>query len=100
MPKVTDKFRPTYDLRKFKSSEFLVTETARRNASSLGFEDSDIRQVVSTMQPEHFYKSMTSYANHQIWQDVYHVPYGDMILYIKFTEDVISEFILLSFKEK
>ena len=100
MPRVMDKFTPTYDLEEFKSSDFLITETARRNASRLGFEDSGIRQVVSTMQPEHFYKSMTSYANQNVWQDVYHVPYGDMTLYIKFTEDVISEFLLLSFKEK
>ena len=40
------------------------------------------------------------YENHKIWQDVYHVPYGDYILYIKFTQNVISEFTLLSFKEK
>ena len=100
MPRVVDKFIPTYDLEEFKASDFLITETARRNASGLGFEDSGIRQVVSTMKNEHFYKSMTSYQNHKIWQDVYHVPYDDMILYIKFTENVISEFIVLSFKEK
>lgn len=43
---------------------------------------------------------MTSYADHRIWQDVYHVPYGEYLLYIKFTENVISQFTLLSFKEK
>ena len=99
MPKVTDKFKPTYDLEKFKKSNFAITITARQNALSLGFREEGVHQVVST-QPEHFYKSMTSYANHKVWQDVYHVPYGDMTLYIKFTEDVISEFLLLSFKEK
>lgn len=95
-----DKFKPTYDLEKFKSSAFSITLTARQNALSLGFREEGIRQVISTMQPEHFYKSMTSYQNHKVWQDVYHVPYDDMILYIKFTENVISEFIVLSFKEK
>ena len=100
MPKVTDKFSPTYDLEKFKASHFDMTQTAYENATDLGFTRTGVRQVISTMQPEHFYKSMTSYANHKVWQDVYHVPYDDMILYIKFTENVISEFILLSFKEK
>ena len=100
MPKVIDKFRPTYDLEKFKSSNFRMTATATDNALDIGFDIVDVHRVVSTMQPEHFYKSMTSYQNHKVWQDVYHVPYDDMILYIKFTEDVISEFLLLSFKEK
>ena len=95
-----DKFKPTYDLEKFKSSNFRTTQTARNSALDLGFDIVGVHNVVSTMQPEHFYKSMTSYQNHKVWQDVYHVPYDDMILYIKFTEDVISEFLLLSFKEK
>lgn len=43
---------------------------------------------------------MTSYANYKIWQDVYHVPCKNMILYVKFTKNIISEFTLLSFKEK
>lgn len=95
-----EKFNPTYDLEKFKNSDFNITETARQTSSILGFEDEDVRRIVSTMKEEHFYKSMTSYQNHRIWQDVYHVPYEDMVLYIKFTEDIISEFLLLSFKEK
>ncbi|MBR5913676.1 MAG: type II toxin-antitoxin system MqsR family toxin [Selenomonadaceae bacterium] len=100
MPRVIDKFIPTYNLEEFKSSDFRLTVTATDNALDLGFDIVGVHRVVSTMQPEHFYKSMTSYTNHRVWQDVYHVPYGDMTLYIKFTEDVISEFLLLSFKEK
>lgn len=78
----------------------MITATATKTAFELGFDSDDIHSVVSTMQENHFYKSMTLYANHKIWQDVYHVPCGDMILYIKFTQNVISEFTLLSFKEK
>ncbi|WP_084276920.1 type II toxin-antitoxin system MqsR family toxin [Anaerovibrio sp. RM50] len=40
------------------------------------------------------------YKNHQIWQDVYHVPYKDYLIYIKFVQGTITEFDLLSFKEK
>ena len=69
-------------------------------APELGFEEKDVRDVILTMERKHFYKSMTSYSNHKIWQDVYHVPYDDMILYVKFTQNTISEFTLLSFKEK
>jgi motility quorum-sensing regulator / GCU-specific mRNA interferase toxin len=43
---------------------------------------------------------MTAYANHRAWQDVYHVPSEAGTLYVKFTADVVTEFLLLSFKEK
>ena len=52
------------------------------------------------MQRAHFYKSMTSHAVHRIWQDVYHVPSAHGLLYVKFTADVVTGFLLLSFKEK
>ena len=95
-----EKFNPSYSLEEFKNSNFEITKTAQRTALELEFDEEDIRRIVSTMQPKHFYKSMTSYANHKIWQDVYHVPCGNLILYVKFTQNVISEFTLLSFKEK
>ena len=95
-----EKFNPTYSLEEFKNSSFKITVTAQKTAARLGFDDDGVRDVVSTMERKHFYKSMTSYANHKIWQDVYHVPCGDLILYVKFTQNVISEFTLLSFKEK
>ena len=43
---------------------------------------------------------MTSYGNHRIWQDVYHVPYKGYMVYVKFTQGAITDFDLLSFKEK
>ena len=95
-----EKFNPTYSLEEFKHSDFKITKTAQRTALELEFDEDDVRRIVLTMEPQHFYKSMTSYANHKIWQDVYHVPCGDMILYVKFTQNVISEFTLLSFKQK
>lgn len=95
-----EKFNPSYSLTEFKSSNYSITKTAKITARDLGFDMEGINKVISTMELKHFYKSMTSYANHKIWQDVYHVPYGDLILYIKFTKNIISEFTLLSFKEK
>lgn len=95
-----EKFVPAYNLEEFKSSDFRITTTAINSAANLGFDKKGIHEVVSTMKREQFYKSMTSYANHKIWQDVYHVPCGNLVLYIKFTKNVISKFTLLSFKEK
>ena len=95
-----EKFSPTFNLEEFKKSDFEITKTAQKTARDLGFDKKSVHEVISTMKREHFYKSMTSYANHKIWQDVYHVPCGNLILYVKFTQNVISEFTLLSFKEK
>jgi motility quorum-sensing regulator/GCU-specific mRNA interferase toxin len=48
-----------------------------------------------------FYKSMTSYSDNRKWQDVYHVPTpAGATIYLKFTDNVITEFTILSFKEK
>jgi len=52
------------------------------------------------MQRSHFYQSMTAYADHRAWQDVYHVPSPEGLLYVKFTADAVTAFLLLSFKER
>ena len=85
---------------KFQQSSFAITRTALKSAAELGLDSEGIRNIVATMEPSMFYKSMTSYADHRVWQDVYHVPWENCLLYIKFTEDMILEFLLLSFKEK
>jgi len=96
MPNVVDKFTPSYDLAAFKKSKIEIRIAAMRGAANLGFSRSDIHAVIKTMTK----KSMTSYQDHHIWQDVYHVPYKGLILYIKFTKGTITDFSLLSFKEK
>jgi motility quorum-sensing regulator / GCU-specific mRNA interferase toxin len=102
---MTEKRQPTYDLAAFKAAfsrveKLAVTGTALKSAAALGFGRAEIVATIQTMQREHFYKSMTSYADHRLWQDVYHVPSAVVVLYVKFTADVVTEFLLLSFKEK
>jgi motility quorum-sensing regulator/GCU-specific mRNA interferase toxin len=77
-----------------------ATTTAVRTAAALGFDRAEIVATIQTMERKQFYKSMTSYSDHRIWQDVYHVPSRVGTLYVKFTADVVTEFLLLSFKEK
>jgi len=77
-----------------------VAGTALISAAAMGFGRAEIVATIHTIQREHFYKSMTALANHQLWQDVYHVPSPAGALYIKFTSDAVTEFLLLSFKEK
>ena len=102
---MAEKRKPTYDLDAFKavfaSTERLaVTGTALRGAASFGFGKAEIVTTIQSMKRGHFYKSMTSYADTRQWQDVYHVPSPVGIIYVKFTADVVTEFLLLSFKEK
>jgi len=100
-----DKRRPTYDLEAFKAAfptaaSLNVTSTAIRDAADIGFTRGGIVATLQTMSRTHFYKSMTSHADHRVWQDVYHVPSAIGVLYVKFTADAVTDFKLLSFKEK
>jgi motility quorum-sensing regulator/GCU-specific mRNA interferase toxin len=97
---MTEKRKPTYDFDAFKAAVQRVTVAATRTAAALGFGRAEIEATIQTMQRKQFYKSMTAYYDHRVWQDVYHVPSPVGTLYIKFTADVVTEFVLLSLKEK
>jgi motility quorum-sensing regulator/GCU-specific mRNA interferase toxin len=102
---MADGDRPTHDLEAIKAAfsnatSLNVTGTALRNAFALGYGRQEIVDVIQTIKPGHFYKTMPSEKNPGLMQDVYRVPDGDLELYVKFTSDVVTEFKLLSFKEK
>jgi motility quorum-sensing regulator / GCU-specific mRNA interferase toxin len=102
---MTEKRKPTYDLEAFKAAfasadKLHATSTAIKGAAALGFGRAEIVETIQAMQRPYFYKSMTSFGDHRIWQDVYHVPSAAGLLYVKFTADAVTEFVLLSFKEK
>ncbi|MFP5393956.1 MAG: type II toxin-antitoxin system MqsR family toxin, partial [Gammaproteobacteria bacterium] len=47
---------------------------------------------------KNFYKSMTTHADHHVWQDVYHATTVDGVaVYVKLT--VIDDLLIVSFKE-
>lgn len=99
---MTEKRKPTHDLEAFKAAadRIGITVVATRTAAALGYGRTEIVATIQTMQRVHFYKSMTAYSDHRRWQDVYHVPSEQGTLYVKFTDDAVTEFTLLSFKEK
>ena len=54
--------------------------------------------VVMALTPADFYKSMTTHADHRIWQDVYRTRTADGVeVYLKLT--VIDDLLIVSFKE-
>jgi motility quorum-sensing regulator/GCU-specific mRNA interferase toxin len=99
-----DKRTPTYDVEAFKAAvsegRADFTRTAIQGARALGFGLADMKSAIALMTRRQFYKSMTSLADHRVWQDVYHVHYEGQWIYVKFTAGVICEFTLLSFKQK
>ena len=76
-----------------------MTRSAQDTAFSLGLLLADVVRIVQGMTREQFYKSMTSVADHRIWQDVYHFPLENIVLYVKFTTDA-EGYLVISFKEK
>lgn len=99
-----EKRNPTYDLDAFKAAcsrveRLNVTGTALRTAAALGFGRGEMVETIQSMRRDHFIKSMTNHGDHRAWQDVYHVPRGEVVIYLKFTADTVTEFRLLSFKE-
>jgi len=53
--------------------------------------------VVLALTPEDFYKSMTTYADDEVWQDVYRPTTNAGEVYLKLT--VIEDVLVVSFKE-
>jgi motility quorum-sensing regulator/GCU-specific mRNA interferase toxin len=74
-----------------------TTHAARAGANELGLEFSDMLAVVMALPPADFYKSVTTHADHKLWQDVYRpsTQVGDV--YLKLT--VIDDVLIVSFKE-
>jgi motility quorum-sensing regulator/GCU-specific mRNA interferase toxin len=76
-----------------------ATASAFSGARDLGINDlAGMCAVVMTLASANFYKSMTTHADHRIWQDVYHArtASGDDV-YLKLT--VINDVLIVSFKE-
>jgi len=76
-----------------------ITNTALKDARAMGFTMQDIVDAIQKLKRKDFIKSMTTYADHRIWQDVYNAAHNGYLLYIKFQIDELGHFII-SFKEK
>ena len=80
-----------------KAGKVRMTGSAMVGAELLGFDRAGMISVLLALVPADFHKSMTTHADHTIWQDVYHprTPTGDV--YLKLT--VIEDVLIVSFKE-
>lgn len=79
------------------SGQVRTTFTALRDARALGLDEAGMFAMVEALTPKDFHKSMTTYADHRLWQDVYR-PMTEMgRIYIKLT--VAEGLLVVSFKE-
>ena len=98
-----EKRKPHYALEEVKAvlgrvETLRMTGSARRGAFSLGLGLREVVMVVCGLSRKDFYKSMTTYRDSSIWQDVYRTRFGEIDLYVKVTVDAGGH-LLISFKE-
>jgi motility quorum-sensing regulator/GCU-specific mRNA interferase toxin len=104
--KVSEKRRPHYDLKELKElirqGRWFPTEAAKEGAVAVGLSWYEIKEIVLDLRPGDFYKSMTSYGNHKLWQDVYKprifIQEEYIELYIKLQKSFDEKCIVISFK--
>jgi len=99
---MTEKRTAHYPLEQVKElieeGKVFSTKTALETAAGLDYSFDDMLNVIRDLEVTDLYKSMTSHADHTIWQDVYHFPAKDALdIYLKLT--VTENVLIVSFKE-
>jgi len=74
-----------------------ATGSALAGGAALGFDFDGIVGVVIALTTRDFHKSMTTHADHKVWQDVYRATTAIGEVYLKLT--VIDDVLVVSFKE-
>ena len=71
------KYQPHYSLRPLQQRVVRLgatafTLTAVQGGAAMGLTVADMLAVIQQLSRQDFYKSMTTHADHRVWQDVYH----------------------------
>jgi motility quorum-sensing regulator/GCU-specific mRNA interferase toxin len=72
-----EKRTPHYDLIRVQSEVARLgaaafTKTALDGGRMMGLTTAEMLAVIASLSRRNFYKAMTAYTDHRIWQDVYH----------------------------
>lgn len=96
-----EKRTPHYPLARVKvlieDGKVRTTFSAVSGAAALGFDFAAMLAIVSSLTMKDFYKSMTTHADHTVWQDVYRPTTQAGPVYLKLT--VVADVLIVSFKE-
>ena len=99
-----DKRTPHYDLSRIQAEvarrgAAAFTKTALDGGRQMGLTTAEMLAVIASLSRRDFYKSMTTYADHRVWQDVYHTATpAKKLAYIKITLRDAAP--VIQFKEK
>jgi Motility quorum-sensing regulator, toxin of MqsA len=94
---------PTYPLALVKGlmqdGSWMVTGAALDTAGQLGFDEDDIYDcIVNHLCETHFYKTMPAEKRPSCMQDVYHITYEGVRIYLKL--QVVVDAVVIAFKEQ
>ena len=96
-----EKSTPHYKLSAIKAlieaGKVRTTISALAGGTALGFDFDGIISVIMSLTQKDFYKSMTTHADHKVWQDVYRPNTQAGVVYLKLT--VVDYLLIVSFKE-
>jgi motility quorum-sensing regulator / GCU-specific mRNA interferase toxin len=100
-----EKNTPHYDLAVVKAEVLRLgskafTMTAREGGRKMALSITQMLRIVYLLEYRMLHKSMTTYADHRVWQDVYHTTFQDREIYIKVTYRPGGGHPVVSFKEK
>lgn len=74
------------------------TKTALDNGFAMGLTTNEMLQVIASLTLKNIYKSMTTYADSRIWQDVYRAQTTVGMAYIKLS-DPNGQRVVIQFKD-
>src|SRR5271170_4934778 len=99
-----EKLKPHYGLATIKAafadaSSLNRSFVSKQGADELDMDDAAVVTIIQALGNSDFDKSMTSMADHRVWQDVYKPVVGRRTIYVKFTLDARQAPFLISFKE-
>lgn len=80
------------------AKQVTLTRAARDGATALGFDLAGLLEAIAALEPSDFYKSMTTHADHTVWQDVYRPLTRHGWVYLKLT--VSAGLLVVTFKAR
>jgi len=101
-----NKYTPTYDLRQVQwlvgQGELTcwISDAALVGGDALLIDRDGIVDIVLSLEPNDFYKTMEAVRCPGLWQDVYHRSFGEVELYIKLQIDHLGRAVVIQFKRR
>lgn len=97
-----EKRKAQYDLRplqdRVRAGNWVVTLTAQKNAwECFRLDVEGVKKVILALEKDDFFKSMTTFHDHSLWQDVYKPLVNSVRAYIKLQE-AAAGMVLIQFK--